>query len=150
MVLEYDNQREDNQQIHQNIVSYINGQDVANQRIVVNSLNRGTEKFLLYLTGHSIKDLEENMNRVNPLTLQVESGQYQRGDNPLIDQLEWKVHTTSVKADDRFMLIKIEEILDGGNQHLDEIKGQVISDYQTKLGKRLGNRTPGKIPGRGK
>ena len=111
-------------------------QGIDKERITTSYLDPGAKEFLLFVTSSSIKDLEENMNKNNPLTLQIESGQYEPGDNSLVDQVDWKVGKSKLNTDNRLVLIAIKEILEGGDQNLDEVRGQVISDYQTELEKQ--------------
>ena len=85
------------------------------------------------MASSSVEDLVENMNRKNPLTIQVEKGTYQKGENQLVDQVTWTNGIYELESDDRQILIQINEVLPAGNQRLDEIRGQVISDYQTEL-----------------
>ncbi len=73
------------------------------------------------------------MNKENPLTIKIESGIYQHGENQVVDQVEWQIGDHELTIDNRQILVDINEVLPKGNQELDEIKGQVISDYQTYL-----------------
>ena len=51
----------------------------------------------------------------------------------MVDQVPWEKGAHRLEVDNRLVLVQITEVLPPGNQELDEIKGQVISDYQTLL-----------------
>jgi len=92
-----------------------------------------SQGFIIYAASSSVEDLLENMNKENPLTLQLESGQFQRGENRFVDQVPWVTGKHQLNADERSILVEITKLLPAGDQQLDEIKGQVISDYQNLL-----------------
>ncbi len=131
--LKYYSDDKNNQQIYNDILDHLGRFNIGVERIKIIPLDKRVQEFLLFVASNSIKDLTENMNEKNPLTIQVEYGRYQLNDNPLVDQVEWKKGNSTLEVDNRLVLVVIEEILPGGDQNLEEIKGQVISDYQTRL-----------------
>ncbi len=133
LVLKYHSGDKNNQQIYNDILDHLSRFNIGADRIEIISLDKGAQEFLMFVASNSIKDLEENINKKNPLTIQVESGNYQQGDSHLVDQVEWEKGNSTLGIDNRLVLVAIKEILPGGDQDLQEIKGQVISDYQTKL-----------------
>ncbi len=133
LVVKYNHGLENNQQIYNAVLDHLGRYNLGTDRIEVQLLEKESKVFLLLVTSNSVKDLEENMNQKNPLAIQVASGSYQKGDNMMLDQVAWTKGTSRLDIDNRLILVKISEILPVANQGIEEIKGQVISDYQTKL-----------------
>jgi len=131
LVLKYHNGDKNNQQIYTDVLDHLGRFNIGKERVEVNLMDQ--EGFLVFVASNSVKDLSEHMNQKNPLTIQVQNGRYQHGDNPFVDQVQWERGTSTLEMDNRLVLVEIKEILPDGDQDLDEIKGQAISDYQTKL-----------------
>ena len=133
LVMEFDTSMVENIKTRQAIDAFLNASNVDATNSVIRHLPEGRQGFLLYATSSSLNDLAENMNQKDPLTIQVESGRYQRGENQVVDKVEWEKGIHNLEVDGRKVLVHIEEIIPKGLQELEEIKGQVISDYQTHL-----------------
>ena len=131
LVLKYHNGDKNNQLIYIDILDHLGRYNIGKERVEVNPMDK--EGFLMFVASNSVKDLGEHMNQKNPLTIQVQNGTYQHGDNPFVDQVQWERGTSTLETDNRLVLVEIKDILPDGDQDLDEIKGQAISDYQTKL-----------------
>ncbi len=133
LVLSYDTQNPKLHEIRDKIIEnlFTNGIDTA--RSVTRQTEQGTLGFILYVASPEVKDLVENMNQTDPLTIQFENGFFQPGENELVERLNWETGMEVFEVDNRLVLVEITEILPPGNQQLEEIKGQVISDYQTQL-----------------
>ncbi len=82
------------------------------------------------------KSLEKAFNQNDGLSLQVKSGKYQVGDDPILDSFEWKNDINTVAKNDRNYLIYIKAILEPQTKTFEEAKGQLISDYQSYLEKQ--------------
>ena len=80
-------------------------------------------------------EILEKVNKVNALSLQVESDKFAKGANNHIDAIDWKVGIAKdiVLKDGSYILIDIHEVLASGTKELSETRGKVISDYQTEL-----------------
>jgi len=74
-----------------------------------------------------------SLNQEKPLGLKVESGLYESGDHPLLNEIIWKVGEQTIVKDSRNYLIIAKNILPPQSKSLDEIRGIVISDYQNLL-----------------
>ena len=78
-----------------------------------------------------------DLNKKFPLSLQVESNKYSKGDNKYIDQINWKVGVSKdiVLDNGTYILIDVDEVLPAMSKELNETRGKLISDYQNKLEK---------------
>ena len=132
LALEYHPESKEANQIKGMILDHLESCQIENERIKTYG-STNMEGFIVYVASNSVDDLVENMNKKNPLTIQVENGTFQKGENQLIDQVTWTNGIHELESDDRKILIEINEVLPPANQSLNEIRGQVISDYQTEL-----------------
>ena len=85
----------------------------------------------------SITD-DEILTKANtkaPLSLQINTKKFAKGDNVYIDDLDWEVGIAGdIKTKDGgFIIIDIHEVLSAGVKKLDETRGKVISHYQNAL-----------------
>jgi peptidyl-prolyl cis-trans isomerase SurA len=80
-------------------------------------------------------ELLEKVNINDPLSLQIQSKKYTKGDNQFIDSVNWKVGILSdIKLEDGLIIvIEIHELLEATHKVLNETRGKVISDYQNEL-----------------
>jgi peptidyl-prolyl cis-trans isomerase SurA len=132
LIIQYDKQNQKHQEIYNLILKQLATYNIDINRISETQQD-GSMGLILFAASSSINDLLENMNENDPLTVQIESGQFQPGENMLVDQVPRETGMYQLQVDNRFVLVEIKEILPADNQKLDEIKGQVISDYQTQL-----------------
>ncbi|WP_299755567.1 peptidylprolyl isomerase [uncultured Pontibacter sp.] len=87
--------------------------------------------FALYTS--ELAALAENLNKNNPLAVQVTEKKFQRGDNKALDAVEWQKGTYTAQQNGREYLIIIKDVLEPAYKELSEVRGPVISDYQTYL-----------------
>ena len=97
-------------------------------------------------TGISKDELEKQFNKESSLTLQVNEGDFEKGDIPAIDRVEWKKGNHEVDLDNRKALVVIHELIPAGPKKLSEVRGLVISDYQNELEKRWVQQLRSKYP----
>jgi len=77
------------------------------------------------------------INTNSPLSLQINSKKFIKGDNKYIDGIDWKegISNDIILEDGSYILIDIQQVLPIGVKNLDETRGKVISDYQNALEK---------------
>ena len=70
-----------------------------------------------------------------PLSLQINSKKFVKGDNEYVDAVDWKLgFAVDVKTKDgSYIIVDIHEVLESGIKELNETRGKVISDYQNAL-----------------
>jgi peptidyl-prolyl cis-trans isomerase SurA len=67
----------------------------------------------------------------------VESGLFEKGDNALIDDFNWKVHTGKIVPDnEKFVFIRINNLVPPEPKKFEEVRGLVTADYQNFLEKK--------------
>ena len=81
--------------------------------------------------------MEESLNTQNPLAVQVQQRNFQKGDNKAVDQfLTSAPGTYTTEADGRFYTVVVDKQLPAGPKALSEARGQATSDYQNYLEKQ--------------
>ncbi len=81
----------------------------------------------------------KNMNQIvndkfEASEINTVTGKYEKGDNQLVDTVQWKnKHTEIISQKDSIYLIYIENILAPDTKNFKAARGQVISDYQNYL-----------------
>ena len=82
----------------------------------------------------SVEDLQIVLNNENPLSLQIESSKFSKGDNEHLDANFWEVGLTKNEISQGVVTFAdIYKLLDPSVKTLEEAKGQVISNYQDYL-----------------
>jgi len=84
--------------------------------------------------GYSDKDVMSMVNTESELSLKVESGNFLKGDNSVIDGIKWEAGTTeNMKIGDKVVFVSVEKWLQPEPKSLSEARGLVTADYQTYL-----------------
>ncbi len=89
--------------------------------------------FVLYTTELSALADQLNAQSNNPLGVQITEKKFQRGDNKVLDTVNWEKGTYTAQQNGREYLIIIEDVLEPGYKELNEVRGLAISDYQNYL-----------------
>jgi peptidyl-prolyl cis-trans isomerase SurA len=126
------------------VYNYLKNKGVDSTRIIIKDLGKGTPKkteaeknqdrkvgLVVYST--SKKALENTFNQNAPLTLQVTEGKFQKGDNEILNSIEWKEGTTEIEKDGRIYFVKINKVEEPRPKTFEESRGLAISDYQSYL-----------------
>ena len=91
-------------------------------------------KFQLFLLQSNDKILK-NINKESPLNLQIQSDTFEENDNVYIQKSEKKLGLNSdiVLDDGSVVLVYVKNKIPATNKDLSDVKGKVISDYQSHL-----------------
>ena len=117
------------------ITSFFNDHSIPKESISVKIEDVLKNKIRLQLNSKSKKSLEYLYNQESALNLQVTEQLFERGDNQLIDSIQWERGIYELNLNDSYTIILINEILDQQPKKLKDVKGLVISDYQNYLEK---------------
>ena len=88
--------------------------------------------------GHlTNNEILQKINTNAPLSLQINSKKFLRGENEYIDNVQWKAGIAKdiVLKDGSYIIIDIHQLIPSGAKELNETRGKVISDYQNLLEK---------------
>lgn len=81
--------------------------------------------------------LLRRINQTNPLNLTVKSDKFEKSENSIIDQIQWKKGVTkNMLINNTIVFVKVKKVLKAEPKKLNEIRGVVTSDYQTYLEKQ--------------
>ncbi len=79
------------------------------------------------------KALENYINTISPLGLKIQRGKFEKADIAALDKIDWKPGEYTFQNEERTFYIEIKEVLEPRPKELDEVRGEVISDYQEHL-----------------
>jgi peptidyl-prolyl cis-trans isomerase SurA len=80
--------------------------------------------------------LMSRINKTSQLNLQVKSGKFAKGDNDVVDKVEWKQGVSpDMQLDKQVAFVNIKKVLPPAPKSLDEAKGLITADYQNVLEK---------------
>jgi hypothetical protein len=82
-------------------------------------------------------DILKAINKDSQLNLNIESGKYSKGDNEIVDKVEWKKGlSANTSIDKQVVFVDFENILAPTNKTIPEAKGLITADYQNHLEKQ--------------
>ena len=128
------------------VKAYLVARGIAANRILTKDLGKGParktaaekeadRKVTFSFFSTSKKALEAQFNEKTALTLQVTDGLFQKGEQAVLDSVEWKPGNYTVQKDGRINYIVITRIDTPRNKTFEEARGLAISDYQSYLEK---------------
>ncbi|MCU0445520.1 MAG: peptidylprolyl isomerase [Microscillaceae bacterium] len=83
--------------------------------------------------SNSKRQLENILNENNPLNCKITEGTFQKGENELLDKVEWKPGSYTLRENGQIIQIEIGDIKEPRLKEFDEARGYVITDYQKSL-----------------
>jgi peptidyl-prolyl cis-trans isomerase SurA len=127
------------QQRAKQVQDYLLKKGIAAKQVMVNpsaasGSNQRAVRLDLYSTDAKV--LEQTFNETNPLALQVTSRRFGKGENKILDKVNWQEGTYTLEQDGRAYFIQINKILPPGYKNLNETRGVATSDYQNYLEKQ--------------
>jgi peptidyl-prolyl cis-trans isomerase SurA len=60
---------------------------------------------------------------------------FERGEHEAIDKISWTIGTHEAEANGMYYLVEVKNLIPPGNKKFEEVRANVISDYQDKLEK---------------
>lgn len=84
--------------------------------------------------GADQKTILEKINKKSELALQIESGVFSKGRNPLVDQVTWQVGLSeNINHENKVVFVEIKQVLEPMPKRMEEARGLITSDYQKQL-----------------
>jgi peptidyl-prolyl cis-trans isomerase SurA len=133
-----------------NVVKYLLDNRISINRIVekdngkykpVSRTERNRNQRVAFgFSTNSRSDVEKQFNATKPDRLSVLEGYFRKGDNKIMDSVEWKVGVQAFEKSNRYYHLDIKKIDAPRPKSLDEARGAVINDYQAFLEKEWLNR----------
>ncbi len=81
--------------------------------------------------------LLRRINKSNPLDLTIKADKFEKTENAIIDQIEWKKGVTqNMSMNNSIVFVNVKNVLKAEPKKLSEIRGVVTSDYQSYLEKK--------------
>jgi peptidyl-prolyl cis-trans isomerase SurA len=82
----------------------------------------------------SDEEIVKEINKDSQLNLKVEDGKYLKGDNDVVDKVEWKSGLSNdITKDNQIVFVNIQKVIPKEPKSLNEAKGVVTADYQNFL-----------------
>ncbi|HRG59387.1 MAG TPA: peptidylprolyl isomerase [Bacteroidia bacterium] len=82
-------------------------------------------------------DILKAINKDSQLNLSIETGKFSKGDNEIVDKMEWKKGlSANTNIDKQVVIVDFENIIAPTNKTIAEAKGLITADYQNYLEKQ--------------
>ncbi len=100
------------------------------------SIAKSTRKLLqnAHKKGITNDSILKIINKGQTVLLEIKSGKFQKGDNEIIDKIQWKTGLTpNMKINDKIVFVDVKAVLPPQPKELKEIRGLITADYQKYL-----------------
>ncbi len=77
-------------------------------------------------------EMNDSIENIISAYAKIEKGTFSKGQHKLLDQQVWKTEETKTTSEYKYLLTD-GELLPAAERELNEVRGQVLSDYQAKL-----------------
>ncbi|MES2730800.1 MAG: peptidylprolyl isomerase [Bacteroidota bacterium] len=128
------------------VTDYLTANGISITRIIIKDFGRfkpvsrtdqrANSRVVFHLYSKSKKTVENQLNASAPLNLQITEGTFQKGDNPSLDAVSWKVGAQTIEKNNRVIYVKINSVDPPRNKTFEEARGLVVADYQNFLEKQ--------------
>lgn len=86
---------------------------------------------------YSNDDILKAINKDSQLNLNIETGKFSKGENDIVDKVEWKKGlSANTPMDKQVLFVDFENIIPPTNKSIAEAKGLITADYQNYLEKQ--------------
>jgi peptidyl-prolyl cis-trans isomerase SurA len=97
--------------------------------------------------GYNVDEIQKQINTDSQLNLKVVSGKFSKGDNKIIDSINWNVGLSqNQNVDNQVVFVSIKRKLAPEPKTLKEARGLVIAEYQNHLEKEWIKELKAKYP----
>jgi peptidyl-prolyl cis-trans isomerase SurA len=86
--------------------------------------------------GYNVEEIQKQINTDSQLNLKVVSGKFSKGDNKIIDSIDWNVGLTkNQNVDNQIVFVNVKRKIAPEPKTLKEARGVVTAEYQNQLEK---------------
>jgi peptidyl-prolyl cis-trans isomerase SurA len=97
--------------------------------------------------GYNVDEIQKQINTDSQLNLKVVSGKFSKGDNKIIDSIDWNVGLTkNQNVDNQIVFVNVKRKIAPEPKTLKEARGVVTAEYQNQLEKEWLKELKAKYP----
>lgn len=97
--------------------------------------------------GYNVEEIQKQINTDSQLNLKVVSGKFSKGDNKIIDSIDWNVGLTkNQNVDNQIVFVNVKRKIAPEPKTLKEARGVVTAEYQNQLEKEWLKELKAKYP----
>ncbi|MFM7079394.1 MAG: peptidylprolyl isomerase [Bacteroidota bacterium] len=86
--------------------------------------------------GKAMVEITAELNKDSQLNVSTQTGKFPKGENEIIDGIEWKKGLTeNMSKNNSVVFVNVEEVIEPMPKSLEEAKGLITSEYQAHLEK---------------
>lgn len=97
--------------------------------------------------GKAMVEITAELNKDSQLNVNTQTGKFPKGENEIIDGIDWKVGLTdNMNKNNSVVFVNVEEVIEPTPKTLEEAKGLITSEYQAHLEKQWIQQLRAKYP----